>query len=134
MSFNRGPSLGSSTPLQPSNSIVIPLIKHADSRDSDAASNQPLQQKPPPRPASVPLSFGGGLSHSASTPSLSQTFQNQNPNDPQGQTNQSFPSQPFSPAPQPPMTTYDLSGSSPFSKQLSFAMGWSTWWSNFGWS
>jgi hypothetical protein len=118
MSFNLGSSFGSSTPLQPPTRPLYPSLNVETPATPTPSNNQLLQQRPPPRPASVPLSFGGGLSHSASTPSLSQAYQNRNPNDPQGQTNQSFSSQQtFSPAPQPPLTTFDLSGNSPFSKQ-----------------
>ena len=124
MSFNRGTSFGSSTPLQPPAQSIYPsfnLQTPATPSPSTATLSQPLQQKPPPRPASVPLSFGGGLSHSASTPSLSQSFQNQGPNQPGGPANQFAPS--FSPAPQPPLTTYDLGGNSPFSKGPSLQWG-----------
>ena len=109
MSFSRGTLIGSSTPLQqpPSRPLYPSLNPQTPSTPTPSnTKQQPLQQKPPPRPASVPLSFGGSLSHSASTPSLSQNFQAQD---------QNFPSQPFSPVPQAPLTTYDLSNS-PFQK------------------
>ena len=124
MSFNRGSSFGSSaTPLnRPANPLYPSLSSQTPATPSP--SLQPLQN-PPPRPASVPLSFGGNLSHSASTPLLAQTFQTQdpnsqllqNPNSLNPQSQQTFSNQPFSPAPQPPMTTYDLgSGSAMFNK------------------
>ena len=125
MSFSRG-SFTTSTPVQqPSRSSLYPSLNlqtPATPTPSNPPSQQqqqqqqyqPLQQKPPPRPASVPLSFGGGLSHSASTPSLSQAFQNNVPTAQQQQDPFSGTQQPFSPAPQPPLTTFDLSGSSPF--------------------
>ena len=109
MSFSRGSSFGGSTPLQ--QPPARPLYPSLNPQTPATPSPSTLQQKPPPRPASVPLSFGGGLSHSASTPLLSQAFQSQNPEQ------QSFPSRTFSPAPQTPLTTFDLSGNSPFSKQ-----------------
>src|SRR5215471_11027474 len=101
MSFSRGSSLGSSTPLQ--QPPARPLYPSLNPQTPATPSPSTLQQKPPPRPASVPLSFGAGLSHSASTPSLSQAFQTQN------LEQQTFPSQTFSPAPQTPLTTFDLS-------------------------
>src|SRR5271169_1000692 len=122
MSFSRGSTFATSTPVQqppyrslyPSLNLQTPVTPKPSNPPSQHL--QPtLQQKPPPRPASVPLSFGGGLSHSASTPSLSQAFQNHVP--PQQQQQQQAPfstQQPFSPAPQPPLTTFDLSGNSPF--------------------
>ena len=128
MSFNLS---GSTTPAQPAIRPLYPsfnLQTPATPTPSTATGNsgsQPLQSKPPPRPASVPLSFGG-LSHSASTPSLSQTL-NQAPqqqqNQPLSQGFSSIGQQPFSPAPQPPLTTYDLSNS-PFQKpQGQWGMG-----------
>src|SRR5271170_1077969 len=119
MSFSRGSTFATSTPVQqpPSRSLYPSL--NLQTPVTPTPSNPPsqhlqptLQQKPPPRPASVPLSFGGGLSHSASTPSLSQAFQHV----PTQQQQEPFgvPQQPFSPAPQTPMTTFDLSGNSPF--------------------
>lgn len=109
MSFNRGPLLGSSTPQQPQSRPLYPSFNlQTPATPTPSNPTQPLQQKPPQRPASVPLGFGGGLSHSTSTPSLSTTFQTQDQQQP-------FPRQTFSPAPQPPLTTFDLS--SPFQKQ-----------------
>ena len=118
MSFNRGSSLGSSTPLQPPPSrSLYPSLNLQTPDTPSPATNQPVQQKPPPRTTTVPLSFGGGLSHSASTPSLSQSFQNQDPTQKgHQQQQQNFAPQTFSPSPQPPLTSFDLSGGSPFSK------------------
>jgi hypothetical protein len=112
MSFSRGSSFGSSTPAQPA---PKPLYPSFNLQTPATPTPSFLQQKPPQRPASVPLSFGQGLSHSASSPSLSQTFLNQNQN--QGPELQSMPqqySQSFSPSQQPPLTTYDLGGNSPY--------------------
>jgi hypothetical protein len=109
MSFSRSTSFGSSTPLQPAAKPLYPSFNV----QTPTTPSPSLQQKPPPRPASVPLSFGGGLSHSASTPSLSQASQH---NQATEQPQQPFPSSAFSPSPQPPLTTYDLAGNSPFSK------------------
>jgi hypothetical protein len=128
MSFNLS---GSTTPAQPAIRPLYPsfnLQTPATPTPNATTGNpgpQTLQSKPPPRPASVPLSFGG-LSHSASTPSLSQTL-NQAPQqqlNPQPQGFSSLGQQPFSPAPQPPLTTYDLSNS-PFQKpqQAQWGMG-----------
>lgn len=115
MSFSRGPTFGSSTPLQPPPTRPLyPSLNPQTPATPTPSISQPLQQKPPPRPASVPLSFGGGLSHSASTPSLTQSFQTGDAT--QANQQSSFGSQPFSPAPQPPLTTYDLGGNPVFSK------------------
>src|SRR5271169_4831394 len=135
MSFNRGTStLTTSTPLQnpPSRSLYPSLNPQTPATPTPSNNNpqqqhppfQPLQQKPPPRPASVPLSFGGGLSHSASTPSLSQAFQTLPPTQ-QQQEPFSTPQQqqPFSPAPQPPLTAFDLSGNSPFAPKQGLQWG-----------
>ena len=117
MSFSRG-TYTTSTPVQPPPSRGLYPSLNVQTPVTPTPSNPPsqqqapLQQKPPPRPASVPLSFGGGLSHSASAPTLSQAFQNA----PSQQ-------QPFSPAPQPPLTTFDLSGNSSFAAQQGLQWG-----------
>ena len=131
MSFGRSSTFTTSTPVQnpPSRSLYpsLNLQTPATPTPSNPPSQhqQPLQQKPPPRPASVPLSFGGGLSHSASTPALSQTFQNNIPAQ-QQQHQQQDPfgaQQPFSPAPQPPLTTFDLGGNTPFAAKQGLQWG-----------
>ena len=126
MSFNLS---GSTTPSQPSIRPLYPSFNlQTPATPTPSKPFKPNGQqktlKPPQRPASVPLSFGG-LSHSASTPSLSQAFQSQAPQQQQqsqpqtqgfgGLGQQQQQQQPFSPAPQPPLTTYDLSNS-PFQK------------------
>jgi hypothetical protein len=103
MSFSHSTSFGSSKPLQPVEKHLYPSFN----AQTPVTPSPSIQQKPPPRPASVPLSFGGGLPRSTSTPLLSQAFQ-------QNHTTEQ-PQQPgtFSPSPQPPLTTYDLAGNSP---------------------
>jgi hypothetical protein len=117
MSFNTGPSLGASTPFQQSkNPLLYPsLNSQTPSTPGPTGQGPPFSQNPPPRPASVPLTFGGGVSHSSSTPSFP-GFQDQSSSLQSQQTSQSF-SQSFSPAPQTPLTTYDLGRNSPFTKQ-----------------
>jgi len=136
MSFARGSGLaGTSTPQQPppQHPSLYPSLAPqtpATPTPSSAQQQHPsflLAQKPPPRPASAPLSFGS-LSHSTSAPSLSSAFQN----DPLTNTGSNqFGGSSFaaqhptsgsgfpSPAPQPPLTTFDLSGNSLFQNKPS---------------
>jgi hypothetical protein len=135
MSFARGSGLpGTSTPQQPPNaqrpSLYPSLVQQTPATPTPSSQQQPsfLHPNPPQRPASVPLSFGS-LSHSASTPSLSSAYGNDPVNTGSGAFGGSFATQPGqqagfgSPAPQPPLTTFDLSGNSPFQKAAP-GMGW----------
>jgi hypothetical protein len=136
MSFARGSGLaGTSTPQQPPNphrpSLYPSLVQQTPATPTPASQQQPsFLQQPPQRPASVPLSFGS-LSHSASTPSFS-VYGNDPATSGTGAFGGSFATQPGqqqqnsgfgSPAPQPPLTTFDLSGNSPFQKPAP-GMGW----------
>jgi hypothetical protein len=134
MSFARGSGLaGTSTPQQPPNTqrpSLYPSLVQQTPATPTPTSQQPSFLNPPQRPASVPLSFGS-LSHSASTPSLSTAYGNDPVASGTGAFGGSFATQPGqqqssgfgSPAPQPPLTTFDLSANSPFQKPAP-GMGW----------